>query len=78
MHTESNLGREQDNLGSTKEVLRLGLEGTGIAGVLAQLGRELLAKDITSSQKETMVIKASEKKEKKENGFPHQLKIIEL
>lgn len=65
MHTASNLGREQDNLGSTKEgALRLGLEGSGIEGVLTQLGRELLAKDIASSQKEIMATKASEKKKK--------------
>lgn len=78
VHTASNFGREQDNLGSTKEgALRLGLEGSGIAGVLAQLGREHLAKDVTSSQKEAMVIK-SFWKEKKGNGFPHKVKIIEL
>lgn len=45
MHTVFNLGSKQDNVESIKEeVLRGGLEGNGIAGVLAQLRREHLEK----------------------------------
>lgn len=54
--------------------MRVGSEGSDVSGILAQPGRELLAKDVTFSHKETMVIKPSEER-KRNTGFPHQEKI---
>lgn len=46
-----NLGGKPGAPGSIKEKLRMGSEGRGVPGALAQLGREFLARHITFSQK---------------------------
>lgn len=74
MYTVCNSGSRPGDMGSIKkEVLRAESEGSGISGVLAQPGRELLAKDITFSQKKVIVIKPSEDR-KRNSGSPHKEK----